>query len=148
MRQTRTLAAAALLYCLHASAQDRGFWKPVSTTARAITGEIGITSEKLTINFSSFTIADIRALTPEESAATFNLDAGGAGTLYRLSIPANKVLLHRNVMCGAEETQWMATYALGKTLQVAFFSGSKMPVFTREAVANTTTLCGTFLYSR
>lgn len=131
-------------------AQDAGYWKPMSTTAKGITGDIGITGEKLTINFASFTIADIRALTPEESAAVFNSEPGntGIGKLYRLNIPAKKTFLHRNAMCGAEDTEWMATFASKRTLDVAFFSGSHMPVFTQEAIGNSTALCGTFAYTR
>lgn len=148
--KTHALTAALFLALCTAQAQDGGYWKAVSTTARGITGDIGISGEKLTINFASFTIADIRALTPEESAAVFPLQPGqqGAGKLYRLNIPAEKVLLHHNTLCGAEDTQWMASFASGKSLQVAFFSGSAMPVFTQEAVGNSTALCGTFSYSR
>ena len=133
-----------------ASAQDGGYWKATSKTASSITGDIGISGEKLSINFASFTIADLRPLTAEESMALFNLeaDADGTGKLYRLNIPAQKTFLHRNTMCGAEATQYLATFASGKTLQAAFFSGSKMPVFTPDAIANSTALCGTFLYHR
>jgi len=42
----------------------------------------------------------------------------------------------------------MATYVSGNTLHLAFFSGPKMPVLTPDAIANTTDLCGTFLYGR
>lgn len=144
------LTAALLLSSLTAPAQDGGYWKALSTTARGITGDIGISGEKLTINFATFTIADIRALTPEESAAVFPPEPGtqGTGKLYRLNIPAKKTMLHRNTLCGAEDTQWMATFVSGKMLQTAFFSGSAMPVFTQEAVSNSTALCGTFSYSR
>jgi hypothetical protein len=54
----------------------------------------------------------------------------------------------RNTLCGGEETQWMATYVTGRTLKVAFFSGDDMPVFTFDAMQNTTTLCGTYAYGR
>ena len=143
-------AIATLLCCTAAAAQDNGYWKPVSKTASAITGEIGISGEKLSINFAIFTIADLRPLTGDESLALFNIDADakGAGKLYRLDIPAGKTFLHRNTMCGTEDTQYMATFASGKSLQVAFLSGSKMPVFTPDAIANTTALCGTFSYRR
>jgi len=51
-------------------------------------------------------------------------------------------------LCGSEDTQWMATYVLGKTLEIAFFSGPKMPVFTMDAMENSTDLCGKFSYAR
>jgi hypothetical protein len=42
----------------------------------------------------------------------------------------------------------MATYATGRELRVAFFSGSKMPVSTPDTPANSVDVCGTFLYGR
>jgi hypothetical protein len=143
------LAGLALAGCLPAIAQDPGNWRAVSTTARSITGDIYITDDKLMINFTSFTIAQIRHLQATEINATFNADTDTpGGNLYRLSIPAAKHFLHRNALCSAEDTQWMATYVSGKTLQVAFFSGNSIPVFTPEALATTTNLCGTFTYGR
>ena len=125
-------------------------WRPVSTTARAITGPVVCGEEKLSINFSTFAIAQIRGLTPEETTAVFGgaSDASGRGDLYRLSIPGARVFLHKNTLCGGEDAQWMATTVAGKSLQVAFFSGAQMPVFTAEAIGSTTALCGTFLYAR
>lgn len=144
------LATVSLIATASAQAQDRGFWKAVSNTARSITGDLSISEEKLTIAFSAFTIAQIRPLTaPEVSAAFDNADGdAGKGTLYRLNIPARKVFLHKNPLCGTEDTQWMATFVSGKTLQIAFFSGSRMPDFTPEALANSTALCGTYSYAR
>jgi hypothetical protein len=104
----------------------------------------------LAINFSSFTIARIRALESGEVSAVFDVDTniGGRGNLYRLSIPATKKFLHKNTLCGSEDTQWMAAFVSGRILHLAFFSGEKMPVFTPDAMANTTDLCGTFSYAR
>jgi hypothetical protein len=42
----------------------------------------------------------------------------------------------------------MATYATGRNLQVAFFSGDDMPEFTFDAISKTSALCGTFTYAR
>lgn len=141
---------ALLLTACAASAQDRGYWKALSTTARGVTGDIGLSDEKLTINFSPITIAEIRPLTPEESAAVFDLQPGdqSVGKLYRLNVPAKKMFLHHNTLCGAEDTQWFLTLVSGKTLQTAFFSGSQMPTLTKEAVGSTTTLCGTYSYTK
>ena len=151
MTISTTAALLALLLTTGAAgAQDHGYWKALSTTARGITGDIGLSEEKLTINFSPITIAEIRPLTPEESAAVFDLQPGdqGAGKLYRLNVPAKKAFLHRNTLCGADDTQWFLTFVSGKTLQTAFFSGGTMPTLTKEAVGNTTTLCGTYSYSK
>jgi hypothetical protein len=132
------------------SAQEKGDWRAASSTARSITGDVGFSNEKISINFSGFWIAQIRALEPAEISAAFDAasDAGGSGHLYRLSIPGDKRFLHKNTLCASEDTQWVATYVAGHSLQLAFFSGSKMPVFTPDALANSTSLCGTFSYVR
>jgi hypothetical protein len=149
-RLTHLCALAALVLAtagpLHA--QDNGYWKAVSKTARSITGDISIKNEKLTIYFSVFIIAEIRSLEAAEAMSVFNADEGGSGNLYRLNIPADRQFLHRNTLCGAEPTEWMATYRTGKDMQIAFFSGSKMPVFTPDAISSSTNLCGTYTYSR
>jgi len=142
-------AVTALLLCANAVAQN-GYWKATSNTARSVTGDITISGERLAIYFQPFTIADIRELTPDEITAAFNFDTpdGVQGKLYRLSIAADRKFLHKNTICGAEETQYMATAVQGKTMQVAFFSGSKMPSLKPEDLNNSTNLCGTYMYSR
>lgn len=132
------------------TAQDGGNWRAANSTAKAITGDIALFNQKIALGFSAFTLAQIRSLKPEEILALFNGagEPGGTGNLYRTSIPAEKRLLHKNTLCGSEETQWVVTYATGKELEVAFFSSAKMPVLTPEAMANTTDLCGTFTYVR
>jgi hypothetical protein len=134
-----------------ASAQeDRGLWKSDSTNARTITGDIAIAESKVTINYFTFPLAQIRRLKPVEVSAVFDADvnAGIEGTLYRLHIPATQFISRKNTLCGSEDTQWMATYVTGHTLRVAFFSGDDMPVFTFDAIQNTTTLCGAYAYGR
>jgi hypothetical protein len=153
MKKTTLFALAAPLLCacsLSASAQDKGPWRATSSTATSITGDLGISDDKLSINFTVFTLAEIRKLEPAEAVALFSAENGvpGNGFLYRLNVPAAKRFLHKNTLCGSEETQWMATYATGRELRVAFFSGSKMPELTAEALANSTDVCGTFLYGR
>ncbi len=135
---------------MSAVAQEKGAWRAASKTAQSITGDVALSDEKLAINFSSFVIAQIRRLEPAEMGAAFNADAsaGGSGNLYRLNVPATKKFLHKNTLCGNEDTQWMATYVAGKSLEIAFFSGPKMPVFTLDAMENSTDLCGTFSYVR
>jgi hypothetical protein len=145
------LAVGLLCTCARSSsAQDNGNWHAASSTAIAITGDLTISGEKISINFTAFPLAQIRKLGPAEAVAAFNADSStqGHGNLYRLSVPAAKRFLHHNTLCGSEVTQWMATYVVGRDLQVAFFSGAKMPVLTSEALANSTDLCGTFSYVR
>ena len=118
--------------------------------AKAITSDIAISDKKATIDFIGFTIVPVRVLGPAEVAAAFDADvnAGRTGNLYRISVAAGTRFEHHNTLCGTEDTQWMATYVEGRTLQVAFFSGSNPPVFTIDALANTMERCGTFMYSR
>ena len=147
----KQLALTALVLCtLAAFAQDRGNWRALSKTARSITGDVTLSAEHISIDFTTFTIAQIRPLKPQEAASAFADEAapGGAGNLYRLSVPGNKKFVGKNTLCGAEDTQWMVTYVTGKTLQLAFFSGESMPVLTPEALATATDLCGTYSYTR
>jgi hypothetical protein len=132
------------------STQDRGYWEAASHTAKDITGDISISELKLSISFSRFTIAQIRQLTPAEATATFGADTGarGGGNLYRLEVPAEKRFAHHNTLCGGQETQWMATWSDGRTLQVAFFSQSTMPVLTADALAQSGNVCELLAYVR
>jgi hypothetical protein len=148
----RVVAALTLLFAgsFCAAAQDKGPWRAASSEAKAITGDIAISESRLIINFSGFTIAPIRALKVDEAAAAFDADRNvpGGGNLYRLEVPADKKFQHRNTLCGSDETQWMATWASGSELQVAFFSGAKMPVLTLDALNGSSALCGTFGFVR
>src|ERR1039458_6832948 len=123
-----------------ANAQDQGAWVAASTNARSITSDIAIGKGKRTIDYLTFALAPIRALKPVEVSAVFDADVntGISGMLYRLKIPAAQRFLKKNRLCGDEDTKWMATYVAGKTLEVAFFSGDDMPVFTFEAISKST----------
>jgi len=144
------MVGSLLAGCLSAAAQETGPWRAASSTAESITGDVAFSAATLSINFSAFPIARIRDLEPGEVSAVFDADsnAGARGSLYRLSIPAGKKFMHHNTLCGSEDTQWMAVYVAGRSLHLAFFSGQKMPVFTPDAISNSTNLCGTFLYGR
>jgi hypothetical protein len=151
MKRTAWLfATLALLFTASSHAQDKGYWRAASKTASSITGDVALSNDKVSINFLSFTIAPIRALKPEEAVAAFDADRTqpGGGNLFRLEIPGATKFLHKNTLCGGEDTTWMATYASGKSLQIAFFSGAKPPVLTIDALANSTDLCGTYTYQR
>jgi len=90
----------------------------------------------------------VRSLEKAELSAAFDADsnANGSGSLYRLSIPAAQKFLHKNTLCGSDDTQWMVAYASGRTLQLAFFSGQKPPLLTLDAISNSTDLCGKYSY--
>ena len=144
------VVTGVLLICCAALAQEKGYWRAQSNTARSITGDVSLSPEKIVIDFSSFTIAKIRTLQPAELSAAFDADssAGGSGNLYRLNVPATKRLLHKNTLCGTDDTQWMATYVAGRSLYLAFFSGQRPPELTLEALADSADHCGTFVYQR
>jgi hypothetical protein len=143
-----TLLALSLFLTLPIHAQDQGAWRASNSTARSITGDVDINGEKLMINLVRFPVSRIRALEPAEVSAAFDADTHtpGAGSLYSVNISGGKQFLNHNTLCGTEKTQWMATYAQGRSLKLAFFSGQKPPVFTLEALANSSDLCGTFVY--
>ncbi len=141
--------AAVLAFTLPAAAQENGPWRAASTNSRAITGDVMFSPLKVTINFTSFTIAQIRSLKTEEILALFNPDsATGGGNLFRVDIPADRKFLHHNTLCGSEATQWIVTYAQGRDLHVALFSGATPPALTVDALNDATNLCGVFSYVR
>lgn len=150
MKRHLHLPLLSLLLLTPARAQERGQWRAASKTAQSITGDLAFGGDKVSINFASFTLAQIRPLTSAESTALFHTDPGapGSGNLYRLAIPAAKKFLHKNTLCGAEETDWIITWVDGKTLHLAMLSDPKIPDLTAEALANTTNLCGTYTYVR
>ena len=140
--------AVALAFTCTLAAQERGNWRAVSSNARAITSDISLAAEKIQIGFTAFPISWIRPLQPAElkAAFVFDGDSAGTGSLYKLNIPATQKFLKKNSLCGADDTQWMVSYLAGRELQIAFFSGSKVPDLTPEAIANTTNLCGVYTY--
>jgi hypothetical protein len=150
MKMFPVLAVLCLAFSLPLAAQDKGYWRASSQTATSITGDMIITDSKLTMNFLAWPLVPVRALKPIEISAVFDADSNvaQAGNLYHLSVAATQRFLHKNTLCGTEQTQWMATYIEGRNLHVAFFSGVTPPVFTFEAIRNSPDLCGTFLYTR
>jgi hypothetical protein len=151
MKRWFAIAAGWTLACsLACVAQEKGYWRAASSNADSITGDIAISDAKVTINLTTFPLAHIRKLEPGEIGAAFDADinSGISGSLYRLNISGAQKFLHHNSLCGSDDVQWMATYVLNKSLQVAFFSGTEMPVFKFEELQNSTNRCGTFSYAR
>jgi hypothetical protein len=146
----RAIAASLLLFSFAATAQEKGNWRASSSAARSITGDIMLSDEKIYIDLTGFTMSRVRALETAELRAAFDADPTGsdAGSLYRLVIPAQRRFQHKNTLCGADDVQWMATYASGRNLQLVFFSGEKMPTLSFEALQNSTSVCGSFSYVR
>lgn len=149
-RRALAIIALACLIAPAARTQESGYWRAASNTASSITGDIILSAERLTINFTNYTVTRMRALKPEEISGVFDLEpeiVSHAG-LYRMNIPGDKRFLHKNTLCGSEDVQWMVAYATGHELRVAFFSNAKIPSFKREDIMNSTDLCGTFTYAR
>ena len=152
------LALLAMVMCLsgavraagQSGAEEKGAWRAASKTAQSITGDVVFGGDKMSINFNTFIIAEIRDLQPAEIKAAFDLegDPKSGGRLYRLDIPASKKFVHKNTICSGEDTQWMVSYVDGKSLMLGFFSGTPMPVLTGEGMINATNHCGTFTYGR
>jgi hypothetical protein len=143
------ILTVALTSSASAIAQESGPWRASSSNARAITGDIAFSPTKLAINFTAFTIAQIRSIKTDEVRALFNPDNPiGGGNLFRVEVPADKKFLHHNTLCGSDDTQWIVTYAQGRDLQVAFFSGATPPILTFDALNNSPSLCGVFSYIR
>lgn len=144
------LMASVLSGAARANAQDGGAWAAASTNATSITGDLSILKDRVSIDYLIYPLAQIRTLKPVEVSAVFDADVNGgiSGMLYRLNVPGAQRFLHKNTLCGGEATQWMATYVTGHRLEVAFFSGDDMPVFTFDAISKSTDLCGTFGYAR
>ena len=111
---------------------------------------MGISEAKVTIYLANFPIVRAGDLEPAQVSSVFDVDTNtsGKGHLYKLDIPAARKFAHKNTLCGAEDTQWMAAYVDGRTLHLAFFSGQKVPVFTLDAISNSSALCGTYMYVR
>jgi hypothetical protein len=153
MKREKLLCALAgfLLACsTPVIAQELGYWRAASSSAQSVTGDVGLSDTKLTIYFSNFDIVRARDLEPGEVSAVFDADSnsGAKGHLYKLNIPPTRKFVHKNTLCGAENTQWMAAYVEGRSLHLAFFSGEKIPTFTLDAIQNSTNLCGTYTYTR
>lgn len=144
------IAASILICCLALAAQENGVWLAMSSNAKSITGDVQFSNERITLDLMTFPMARIRPLAPAELSAAFDADSHslGVGSLFRINIPAARKFLKKNSLCGTDDTEWMATYIHGSTLQLAFFSGQTPPVFTLEALANSSDACGVFSYGR
>jgi len=139
-----------LACCALGSAQEQGVWRASSSSARSVTGDVSLGDAQLLVNFYNFPIVRARDLEPGELSAVFDVDSNSRvkGHLYRLNVPAAKKFLHKSTLCGAEDTHWMAAYAEGNTLHLAFFSSEKVPTFTIDAISNSSSMCGTYDYVR
>ncbi|MES2392836.1 MAG: hypothetical protein V4555_14420 [Acidobacteriota bacterium] len=144
------LGCAVVLLAVTAAigAQEKGYWTAASKTAKSVTGDLQFSADKITIDFSRYPLAQIRELTAEEKAVLFPEAGEGAGNLYRVEIPAERRFLHKNTLCGSEETDWVVTWVSGRKMDVALFSQVGVPKVTAEEILNGHRLCGTYSYTR
>jgi hypothetical protein len=143
------LLAAVAFSSLTLAAQERGGWLASSSNAKQITGDVALSADRITINLISFPIVRTRGLEQAELNAAFDPEKpNGTGSLYRLNVPFSRKFLHKNTLCGSDDTTWMATYATRNSLEIAFYSGDKPPVLTIDALANPSNVCGVFSYFR
>jgi hypothetical protein len=151
-RKTVRWAIAGCMLASYASliAQEAGYWRAGSSSAKSVTGDVAFADARISIYFSSFAVVLARDLAPGEVSSVFDVDSnsGAKGHLYKISIPAARKFMHKNTLCGAEDTQWMVTYVEGNSLNLAFFSGEKPPTFTLDAISNSPNLCGSYTYVR
>ena len=91
------IVGLVLVCCMTAAAQDQGYWRAASSTAKSITGDLALSDEKLSINLTSFTIARIRALEQAEATALFDPDGTAKGSRQSVSaiVPGEKKFLHK-----------------------------------------------------
>ncbi|MFZ4409025.1 MAG: hypothetical protein ACOYOH_16920 [Paracraurococcus sp.] len=142
----RFLAMLALLAAGPAAAQEPPAWDPVSTTAMAITGRVTLAPDRLT-----FANRATLPLEPTGEIPNFVADRlRVTATLYRVTEPANPVLLRGSRLCGVGrpvrqivvwQTPPIGTLAPAQEWSLAAFSSADPPKGTDDPG-----LCGTFLY--
>ena len=136
----------ALLAAAAAAAQEPEQWEPASTTAMAITGRVTFAPDRITFGN--------RASLPLEPAGEIpNFSAEGqrvTAMLYRVTEPANPVLLRGSRLCGGGRpiraiAVWqpppIGNTAPGQGRSLAAFTGQGTPKGTEDADS-----CGTFHY--
>ena len=134
--------------CWVCAAQENRTWHATSTTARSITGDVTLANAKMAINYSSWPIAQIRALQPSRTrSAAFDLDGTpeGTGILSGWTSRRKAVSSSKNTLCGGRRCA-VDGHLRGGSQPAAGVSsrGRRMPVLTGEAMVDGTNLCGTF----
>jgi hypothetical protein len=125
-------------------------WVAGSTTAMSITGDIKLSSSKLTMVGRDYLLTLVRDIAAEHLS-----DAGKivdetkptGARLFRTNIPARAKLVKGNTICGPKDAMWLlAVTQDSRSLSLAFFSGNSEPNL--ASASESTELCGTFGYFR
>ena len=153
MRSRSLLVAAfavVFAFTLSATAQEDGPWRAASTNARAITGRYRLLSTKVHHQLHHFhhQPRSVRSKLRRSSRSSTPISPRAAAISSASTFQPIRRFLHKNTLCGSESTQWIVTYAQGRSLQVALFSGSTPPVLTVDALNDPSNLCGIFSYVR
>lgn len=138
-----------------AAQPSHGKWIAFSSTAAAITGDIVLAEDSLTVAHlnSSLPLSLVRTLAPNgelaEALTLLSMDRAQArGSLYRLTIP-NKAL-----GCGDDGAiTWIVAVESQDSSQkpwlgIAMLSGVQEPQIDNAALDKSNNLCGTFSYTR
>lgn len=131
-------------------------WTAYSTTAMAITGDVSLDHETITLGGRhKFRIKRVRALSAAELEAMHEFTGSEAlaeASLYKIDIPANTKLRNGNTICGRAATTRMIAArksARGeKQLVLVFFSGSRNPFFEGWRSTVNSGICGSFGFTQ
>ncbi|NOG71038.1 hypothetical protein [Roseicella sp. DB1501] len=123
-------------------------WEPDSTTARAITGQVSFTPERITFGSRASL-----ALEPAGEAADFMVDGQRvSATFYKVTVPGNPVLLRGSRLCGnGRPVRLIAVWTPRPIGERAPATGRAFAAFSSQAIpksADEGELCGTFYYER
>jgi len=134
-----------------AQKSSKQVWIAASQTARSITGDITLTSDKLILAHTTFPLTFVRDVKKEklEDAGKI-VDLSGSPSsarLFKTLVSRHSILLNSNTICGpdADATWMLAVYNRG-TLSLTFFSGAKEPNLDYKAAEASPYICGTYMY--
>ena len=99
----------------------------------AITGNIAVTGNS--IRFGNGAVVGLK---PTGTTDVFTLDPPGA----------NPVLLHKNLLCGAEPPTYVSVYRDGGSLALMVFNGPDMPRTPTSLTDMQPALCASYFYER
>jgi len=125
-------------------------WIAGSTTAMSITGDIKISSGKLTMvgrDYPLTLVKDIGAGQLGDAGKIVDETKPSGASLYRTKVPARVKLVKGNTICGPKDANWLLVVTQdAHSLSLAFFSGDGEPNI--ATASDSTELCGTFGYFR
>jgi hypothetical protein len=128
-----------------------GTWLAVSRTAASITGNIVLTSDKITISHKSFSLMLVRDVDTQHledvGKILDRLRPPSSARLYGTLISGRSSFLNGNTICGQKaDARWILAVSEKDELSLAFFSGSREPNLDYKVVNVGDYLCGTFAY--